>query len=98
MRDILIVTCVGCHAEMREKSESGGEAKVAAEVVAAAVGEGAVIWPQPQPAKDDLRAYTYEGEGSFAGSLSSALSGQISPHTRSYNTMYCTRSDVTMNR
>lgn len=80
---------------MREKSESGGEVKVAAEVVAAAVGEGVVTWPQPLPAKDDLRAYTYEGEGSFAGSLSSALSGQMSLNTRSYNTMYCTRSDGT---
>ncbi|XP_071534244.1 putative neural-cadherin 2 [Panulirus ornatus] len=29
----------------------------------------------PQPAKDDLRAYAYEGEGSSAGSLTSALAG-----------------------
>ncbi|XP_042206048.1 neural-cadherin-like [Homarus americanus] len=29
----------------------------------------------PLPAKDDLRAYAYEGDGSSAGSLSSALSG-----------------------
>lgn len=73
---------------MREKSESGGEVKVAAEVVAAAGGERVVTWPQPLPAKDDLRAYTYEGEGSFAGSLSSALSGQMSPRTKLDGTMY----------
>lgn len=73
---------------MREKSESGEEVKLAAEVVAAAGGGGVVTWPQPLPAKDDLRAYTYEGEGSFAGSLSSALSGQMSPCTRSYFITY----------
>ncbi|KAK8742317.1 hypothetical protein OTU49_001799 [Cherax quadricarinatus] len=34
-----------------------------------------VVSPDPLPAKDDLRAYAYEGDGSSAGSLSSALSG-----------------------
>ncbi|KAK4300601.1 hypothetical protein Pmani_027211 [Petrolisthes manimaculis] len=58
--------------EMREKNKSK-EVKLAAEVMAVAQG-GTVTWPQPLPATDDLRAYTYEGEGSFAGSLTSALS------------------------
>ncbi|XP_069945504.1 putative neural-cadherin 2 isoform X2 [Cherax quadricarinatus] len=31
--------------------------------------------PEPLPARDDLRAYAYEGDGSSAGSLSSAISG-----------------------
>ncbi|KAK8742324.1 hypothetical protein OTU49_001805 [Cherax quadricarinatus] len=42
--------------------------------VGTVAGSG-VVSPDPLPAKDDLRAYAYEGDGSSAGSLSSALSG-----------------------
>ncbi|KAK4288171.1 hypothetical protein Pmani_038787, partial [Petrolisthes manimaculis] len=38
-------------------------------------GGGGKTWPDPLPVRDDLRAYAYEGDGSSAGSLSSALSG-----------------------
>ncbi|XP_071534242.1 putative neural-cadherin 2 [Panulirus ornatus] len=38
------------------------------------------VGPDPLPAKEDLRAYAYEGEGSSAGSLASALSGLREEH------------------
>lgn len=41
---------------------------------AALIGKGAAT-PHLSPAKDDLRAYAYEGDGSSAGSLTSALAG-----------------------
>ncbi|XP_066955765.1 LOW QUALITY PROTEIN: putative neural-cadherin 2 [Macrobrachium rosenbergii] len=40
----------------------------------------------PIAAKDDLRAYAYEGEGSSAGSLSSALSGLRVEQTEEFST------------
>ncbi|XP_069157547.1 putative neural-cadherin 2 isoform X1 [Procambarus clarkii] len=57
----------------------GGVVSVSAGV-AVSVGAGALAGrgvggSDPLPAKDDLRAYAYEGDGSSAGSLSSALSG-----------------------
>ncbi|MPC33527.1 Neural-cadherin [Portunus trituberculatus] len=47
----------------------------AAPATAVTPGRPVNVLPDATPAKDDLRAYAYEGDGSSAGSLSSALAG-----------------------
>ena len=60
-----------------DRSKSSVESKLCGVGTALVVKRGGLgnTWPDALPAKDDLRAYAYEGEGSSAGSLSSALAG-----------------------
>lgn len=68
-----------------EKTEAPSGGSMCTTLSSAVTGKGTVsanktktsgTVPEPLLPQDDLRAYAYEGDGSSAGSLGSAVSGQ----------------------